>query len=109
MLKSVAQVMAAYVDSELAGAPGVLNALSHLGDVPDGRPFSQAEYDANAAAGAEYDARQAVRKALGRMKADRPAEALTVLDAAAARLPDGPHRAAVAALAAKLRAEVGAG
>lgn len=109
MLKSLVQVMAAYVDSETMGAPGLLRDLAHLGDVPDGKPFSQGEYDANAAAGAEYDARQAVRKALSRMKDDRPAEALAVLDAAAKRLPEGPHSAAVAELAVRLRAAAATG
>ncbi len=86
----------------------VIQRLRQLGDVSDAGPFDGPTYDANVAAGAGWEARQGVRKALRRLEAGGQADALGTLDRLLARLPAGPARDQVADLAARLRAATAA-
>lgn len=74
------------------------------GDAAEAGPFDAEALEFNATAGAGRDAQLAVRKALTRLARGDAAEALAILEAAAAHVPEGPAREQLVALAAKVRA-----
>jgi hypothetical protein len=82
----------------------VVRGVLRSAEAPDANPFDAAEYEANVAAGADWEVRQGVRKALRLLTSGAAEDALRALDRLLTRLPAGPAHGQVADLAARLRA-----